>query len=399
MVTRARSLRNVENRTAQLVDKQKRWMRLNSRIADNTFGAVIPRIQAGDLVDSLHRMVKAEYRRVNLKPTVLPVNTVAIDGKNVATLKWHDLIRVLKLTPEEAQSEKVKSMLAENYPSVQFCVPDKGLPYALARVHTVTLISSDAALCIHQRPIEGHTNEIGAMPALLDALKKGYNRTHLIQMVTTDSGNTSLGTNNKIVKHGWDYFSQIKSEKGKIHTEAVRLLGWKDDEDADDTFEDHQKGKTITYFLWQEALPEQGCFDWTHARQLIRVQRIVEDPKSGEVTIGNRYYVSNKTTRELRSKGCLKISRAHWRCENETHWTADAEMQEDRRRLAWSRHPKGVFVASILQRIAVNILAVARKLSRLGYSKEIPSWHQVSEHFMIVMCGSFLDMENFDVGI
>ncbi len=96
---------------------------------------------------------------------------------------------------------------------------------------------------------------------------------------------------------------------------------------------------------------------------------------------------------------CLKISRAHWRCENETHWSKDVMLQEDRRRLAWSRHPNGVFVASTLPVIALNILAMARRLSRIGYSLETPTWRQVAEHFVLVLCGTILDTEAFDAEI
>ena len=92
----------------------------------------------------------------------------------------------------------------------------------------------------------------------------------------------------------------------------------------------------------------------------------------------------------------MAISRAHWRCEEETHWTADAILQEDKRRLAWSRHPNGVFVVSALRMMGLNILAVARKLSRLGYSKEAPTWRQVAEHFFLTLCASTLLTESFD---
>jgi predicted transposase YbfD/YdcC len=396
MVTLSRSLRDVENRTQQIARNPEAGLGMTTKIADNTFGKVLPRVDHGDVVACLHRMVKAEHRRGNLKPTVLPVGAIAIDGKNVATLRWHDLCRVLELDRDEAQPEQVRALLARRYPEVQLCVPEHGRPYALARVHTVTLTSSDAAVCIHQRPTLGHTNEIGSMPELLDEVHAGYGKTALITMVTTDAGNTSLKVAGLILGHGWDYFLQIKSEHGDLYTEATAALGSLPDEEAHWTDVDIQNGKVITYRVWQHDLTDEGWLDWTHARQLVRVQRTEEDPDTGELKEGSRFYVSNKKPSELRAKGCGKLSRSHWRCENETHWTADVEVLEDRRRLSWSRHPKGVFVVSVLRRIAANILAVARKLSRVGESLETPTWHQVGEHFLLVLCETVLETEKFD---
>lgn len=397
MTTCAGSLRKVEERTGQMAKRLGTWMGLDGRIADNTFGKVLPRLQLSDLVERLHSMVKAEHRRGNLEPTVLPVGTVAIDGKNVATLHWLDLCRVLKLEPAEATPEQVKALLAERFPTVQFCEPKQGKPYALARVHTVTLLSSEAAMCVHQRPTLGHTNEVGSMPELLAELHTAYGRTGLIKRVTTDAGNTSLKVATQIHdKYRWDYFLQIKSGHGGLYDEAVRVLGNKTARQANARVVDHQNGKVVTYRLWQHDLTEHGWLDWTHARQLVRVERTVEDPRTGETKVGNRVYVANRTPSELRAKPCLKISRAHWRCENETHWTTDTQLGEDRRRLAWSRHPNGVFVVSVLRMMALGILAVARKLSRYGYSLETPSWQQVAEHFLLVLCDSILDTEAFD---
>lgn len=167
MVTMARSLRMVEQRTEQMAMKQGRWMDVDDRIADNTFGKVLPRLVFGDLMACLHRLVKAEHRRGNLKAErrngkqvegILPWGAVAIDGKNVATLHWHDMLRVLRLEPQTS-IEQGTTLFARRFPQAQVCTRDDGAPYALMRVHTVTLISSDAACCVHQRPILGHTNE------------------------------------------------------------------------------------------------------------------------------------------------------------------------------------------------------------------------------------------------
>jgi hypothetical protein len=399
MVTRARSMRMVEQRTAAIAQKHGLWLGLERRIADNTFGKLVRRLDFASLLACQHRLVKAEHRRGNLEPSRLSVGTVAIDGKNIGTLRWHDLCRVVRLDPQQSSAVQVKELLSEKYPEAQLCIPEQGEPYALMRVHTVTLVSSAAAVCLHLRPIAGSTNEIGSMPKLLDELKTVYGRSGLFRRITTDAGNTSLGAMSKAIEHGWHYFAQIKSEHGDLYAEAERLLGDRRRGRAQTSYGDTQNGKAVTYHLWRYDLTDQGWLQWTHARQLVRVQRIAEDPATGKKSIGNRYYVSSEPPSALQPRAALDVSRAHWRCEDETHWTADAEMQEDRRRLAWSRHPKGLLIVSVLRMIAIAILAMARKLSHMGYSRETPSWAQVAEHFLLVLCGSILVTEAFDAEI
>lgn len=400
VVTTARSLRAVEQRTEQVAREHidGALQGIKGRIADNTFTTLIKRLAFGDVVTRLHALIKAEHRRGNLEPVLLPFATAAVDGKNVATLRWHDLCRVFDIDPPTVNSKNVKKVrqrLGKEFPNVQFCVPKDGKPYALARVHTVTLISSNAAVCIHQRPIRGDTNEIGSMPALLKELHGVYGRTDLVTLVTTDAGNTSLRVAGLTVDLKWHYFAQIKSEHGEIHKEAERVLARRKPSTADFSYSERQKGDLVTYHVWQYDLGAEGWLDWTHARQLVRVQRTVVDAEGNE-TIGNRFYVSSLTAKELGPTNAATISRGHWRCEEETHWTSDAQLNEDLCRLSWSRHPNGVFVAHAVRMIGLAILAVARKLSRLGYTKQTPTWHQVAEHFLLVLCASTLDTEGFD---
>jgi hypothetical protein len=397
MVTQARSLRGVERRTDQIARKNGGFAGIRKRIADNTIGTILPRLRVVCMTTCLHRLIKAEHRRGNLKPNRLSFGSIAIDGKNAGTVRWRDLCRVFMLDPQTATAAEVKFLLAQRYPEAQLCVPEEGDPYALMRMHTVTLIFSEAAPCIHIRPIEGCTNEIGSMPDVLKELKEAYGRTNLFQMVTTDAGNTSCNVCDSIKKClQCDYFSQIKSEHGSIYKEAERALSSKIDAKAGATYEDVQKGKSVTYYAWHCDLGKSGYHKWDHVRQLIRVKRVVEDSATGEQTIGNRYYACSRSSHHLGSRTALKISRAHWRCENETHWTSDAELMEDKRRLAWSQDPRGILVVSAVRMMALAILSIARRLTHMDYSQEAPSWTQVSEHFLLILCGSTLHTAAFD---
>ena len=396
VVTFTRSMRQLEERTVQIATRRGEWMGIKERIADNTLGRALVYVKPSQMNACFVRLVKAEHRRGNLKSTRSRLRAVAIDGKNVATLRWHDLCRVLGLDEGKATPEQVKALLAERHPDAQFCVPTQGKPYALIRVHTVTLLFSNATFCIYLRPTFGHSNEIGSMPALLDELNVAYGRTRLFDLITTDAGNISKGVAKKIIENGWNFFSQIKSGQGAIFEEAVRVLGDLSTECAEGHYVDKQNGQVIEYHAWRYDLSEQGWLDWPHGRQLIRVQRTATSPKTGEVTVGNRFYVTSMPPSALGPRSILKLSRAHWRCENNTHWTADVELQEDRRRLAWSRHPNGVLVMSVIRMIALFILALARQMTRLAYSRETPSWAQVGEHFLLTLCGSILETKAFD---
>jgi predicted transposase YbfD/YdcC len=396
MTTMARSLRAVEQRTGQISRKFGQWLGVCGRIADNTFGKVLPRLAFSDLMACLHRLVKAEHRRGNLKPTRLPWGTVAVDGKNVVTVHWPDMLRILKRKPEETTVAQGTTLFAKRFPLAQVVTPQEAAPYALVRVHTATLISSEASVCVHQRPIAGHTNESGSMPDLIAELKAAYGRSKLFTLVTTDAGNTSCGIARALVALGLDYFCQVKSTHGGIHDEAEAVLGRRPPSRAHATATDSQNGQVVTYHLWRYDLSDHGWLDWTHARQVVRVRRTTESTQTGEVTVGNRYYVTNKSLDALTPNTALKVCRAHWRCENCTHWTADAELMEDRRRPAWSRHPMGSLAVSALRMMALCILAMARKLSRFGHTQETPSWGQVAEHFLLELCGSILETKAFD---
>jgi len=46
--------------------------------------------------------------------------------------------------------------------------------------------------------------------------------------------------------------------------------------------------------------------------------------------------------------------------------------------------------------MALNILAVALRLSRLKGCNEAPAWHRVTEHFLFVRCATTLLTEELD---
>jgi predicted transposase YbfD/YdcC len=143
----------------------------------------------------------------------------------------------------------------------------------------------------------------------------------------------------------------------------------------------------------QVALPD-GYLGWTHARQLVRVVRTVT-ANDGTTTTGQRYYVCSQTRRGITAEEAIKLSRYHWRCENDGHWTSDAILEEDARRTVGSRHPGGMLVFALLRMIAQNVMAVLRATS-ITDSKTRPTWKAVGEHILKAVFPYGIESSVFD---
>ena len=130
----------------------------------------------------------------------------------------------------------------------------------------------------------------------------------------------------------------------------------------------------VTVHLWRTRI--EGYLRWTHARQLIRVERTVE--KQGEISRGVRYFVTNLVPGRLLAKHWLTLVRMYWRCENEGHWTADVIWKEDARRTPWIRAPRAVYALASLRMLALNILAVLRRMSRREWESRPIPWREAT---------------------
>lgn len=393
----ARSTRAVENRSEQLRPTVRAAIGLRERVSDNAFGLALQKVDWCELRRCLHRHIKAEKRRKRLAPTRLSKSTVAIDGKHVATLEEKRLRALVGkasgLNAQMLSADELRRALSTLFPYVQLQESTDGKLRGLIRVHRATLISTEAALVIDQWPIKGHTNEWGTIELSLSALLSAYGRTKLVERVTVDAGNATPEAAALLANQGVDYFMAIKEAQGKLHQRALdekaKLRGTR----ASFCTRHDERGQTICYSVWQTELDDSLGFDG--AKQVFRIERVAASDE--KTSVGNRYFVSSEDADDLSAQEALELARAHWRCENEGHWTADAIFDEDARRTPWTKHPDGVLVVGLLRAMAINILAILRALSRhkRGETWLKPTWKTVIEQALLVLCEPLLDMEAF----
>ena len=259
LVTAARSTRAVEQRSEGLKHKVKRHIGLADSISDNAFGLLMARLEPNDLRKVLRSQIKAEWRRKNLGPTVLPWSTVAIDGKHMATITEQRLRALISQTTpfdgDKLELADVRRLLESRFPQVQLHEKD-GRFWGLVRVHRATLVSSAAAVVMDQQTLMGETNEWGTILKTLRGLFGHYGKSNMVELVTMDAGNTTQDAASFIAKQQADYFLAIKSVQGHLFDLAEIKLGPESAATPVYARSEEYNGQTVCYSVFRHNLPE-----------------------------------------------------------------------------------------------------------------------------------------------
>lgn len=358
MALLARSLRRAEQLTADLSSSRLfRRLGIRRRVPDSTLGDAIAEVAPLALLERLHAQVRAEHRRKSLVPNRLPVGVIAIDGKA-------RVVRDEAQTPFFCQKQS-----AEGEPA-----------HYLYRVLNATLISSGAAVCVHQKPIPEWTNEMGYAREFFDELRQAYSRMALFDVVTSDAGVLSREHCGELDALGFGYVVALKGNNPELEREARALfapiVARQHPLAEDDGWEQDSSRGWIKRQLWQST-ELAGWPGWEHLRQLWLVRVLGRDGKDGSVrVIEERLYATNlPIAHRIRRKAILTLVRAHWRIENDLHGTLDIQLREDDG--GWVRRGYGLINSGVLRAMAYNLLAIARSV-HLRAERLVP-WQQLRD--------------------
>ena len=225
----------------------------------------------------------------------------------------------------------------------------------LGRVHLVSAWHHGAGLVLGQVRTAAKSNEITAIPELLDALDlRGTT-------VTIDAVGCQRAIAGKIVEKKADYLLAIKSNQPTL-AQAVESLfadvegGVRDGRLQQHTTVDKGHGRIETRQCVVahdvSALAEAGLH-WPGLRSAVMIESTREafgGRNKGERSTEWRYYVSSlqADAAEFNAK-----VRAHWGIENSCHWVLDVTFNEDDCRI---RRGDGAQNFAILRRIALNLI-------------------------------------------
>ena len=220
---------------------------------------------------------------------------------------------------------------------------------AVEAIHMVSAWCSKSALVIGQVKVDAKSNEITAVPKLLELLEL----TGCI--VTMDAMGCQKEHVKKIIKKNAEYVLALKGNQGKFHEEVVQYF--KDSYESnfesvphsytEDLNKDHGRIEIRKYWLIKDLECFSMAKDWTGLKSVGMVESV---RKIGDKTSVERRYYCNSITD---IKVFAKAVRKHWGVENNLHWVLDVAFNEDKSRIRKDNAPENM---SILRHIALNML-------------------------------------------
>jgi predicted transposase YbfD/YdcC len=238
-------------------------------------------------------------------------------------------------------------------------------------LHLVSAWASDQGLVLGQREVDGKSNEITAVPELLDAL-------HLDgSIVTLDAMGCQKDIAARIRAKAADYLVVLKANHGRAF-EAVREhfertcfgrgSGGRPVFDAFD--ESHGRLVRRRVFVSSAIRELESRRDWPDLGAVLAVETIrgVNGTDKAEAEI--RYFLTSCGDDPA---VLVRAIRRHWSIENALHWVLDVTFREDDSRV---RDRTAARNLALLRKIALNLVASDRdgRASRRGRRK-MAAWN------------------------
>jgi predicted transposase YbfD/YdcC len=221
-------------------------------------------------------------------------------------------------------------------------------------LHLVSAWATEANLSLGQVAVEGKSNEITAIPVLLELLDLHG------ALVSIDAMGCQKEIARKIVARGGDYVLAVKGNQehlfDDVQTTVERALNGDLPKDVvlqhSTTEQGHGRKEKRSYVVVHDVARIRDAEAWPELK--VVGMCCTERTVKGETTAEVRYFIGS---RKMGVRHYAKVLRGHWRIENNLHWQLDISFREDDNR--------------VQQRHAAANLALLRKMA-LGLLKQNP---------------------------
>lgn len=254
-------------------------------------------------------------------------------------------------------SERVRGVVAVDGKTLRGSRQDADGKGAL---HLVSAYAHEAGLILAQRAVDGKSNEITAIPDLLDMLAlEGA-------IVTIDAIGTQKQIAAQIIAKKADYVLALKGNQGTLEKDAALffadplLAG--DCPYHEETAVGHGRIEERHVRAADAAWLAERHPDWTGLASIVCVTARRTIKKTGQTSTRTRLYISSLPPDPGRLAAAV---RAHWSIENNLHWSLDVAFREDECR---TRKDHAARNLAMIRRAVLNLLR--REPSKLSLKRK-----------------------------
>jgi len=240
----------------------------------------------------------------------------------------------------------------------------------LKALHVVSAWAGQTGITLGQVAVDAKSNEITAMPQLLELLDLHD------KIVTTDAMGCQKAIAETIVAGGGDYILAGKGNQPTLHAEIQAACATAATPPARSprlyTTEDHGHGREEQRTV--QVLPARGQLSaaqsaaWLGVLTIVMVTRVVWCEATG---VGSRevsYFLSSLRPNARRIGTAI---RGHWSIENGLHWVLDVVFREDARRVYDRTAAENV---AFLNRLALSLLRGDTGKSSMKVKRKRAGW-------------------------
>lgn len=224
-------------------------------------------------------------------------------------------------------------------------------------LHLLSAYACEQGISLAQLEVDTKSNEILAIPELLDLLDIEA------QTISIDAMGCQKNIARKIHFAHADYILALKGNHPYLHQKVEeffangqKLQHAKDQGYTFSSVDIQNKGHGRTErrvvlvtdaLLWIDKNERES---WHGLKSLVCVESHRMDNNSGAKTVERRYYL---TSHEPDAEKLQKMIRQHWAIENSCHWVLDVVWDEDASRI---RNEKAAQNVALLRKMALNLL-------------------------------------------
>lgn len=234
-----------------------------------------------------------------------------------------------------------------------------------AAIHIVSAWASANRLVLGQQKIDEKSNEIIALPLLLEKLEVAG------CIITIDAMGCQKKITTQIIQQDAQYVIALKSNQERMHIDAQQLFKQVNNATSlppsmrfHETYDtDHGREEVRRYWITDclDTIRDRAAWDGLQSIGMVERTRTMQ----GITSIEQSYYILSFAPDAFVFANAV---RTHWGIENQVHWVLDVAFGEDDSRIRTNHAPTNM---AVVRHIALNMLRLDKKQKGSVASKRL----------------------------